>query len=1114
MRKPIRLHLTRILVLMSKSLLHGVILTCLFSGVLLANEGNAQHKSINEVFISLELHQVTVGEALQKIQERTEFKFIYEQDVLSATREHRVTLEVDNESVAKVLKVISGDTRLSFRQMNGSIVVKVSPAVKKIEKPKENMRTLPAKVVSGKVTDANGEALAGASVLIKGTNQGSIADVDGNYALNAEDTDVLVFSYIGFLDFETTVGSRNVIDVVLQEDLASLQEVVVNAGYWDVIEKEKTGNISRVTANEIEKQPVANPLQALQGRVPGVYIQQTTGVPGGGFNIQIRGQNSLRNTPDDNGNLPLYIVNGVPFTSQPLGSPMGGAIVGAGNPLNSLNPADIESIEILKDADATAIYGSRGANGVVLITTKKGKAGKTKVDINVYQGAGKVSNRMDLLNSQQYLEMRNEAFSNDGMDPRASDNDVNGTWDQSNETDWQEELIGGTTNLINAQVSVSGGNQNTQFLIGSGFYRETTVFPGDNAYKKYTTNFNINHTSINNKFNVNLSGNYVVENNNLSFQDLTFAALSLPPVAPAIFDGEGNLNWEEGTWDNPFALLLNEFNSRTSNLIGNAVVSYQVLEGLQIKANMGYTETVLRENGKNPITSLDPFSNENTGTSAFFDKSINTWIIEPMLEYQKAIGSGRLGLIVGTTFQESTSKFQGISATGYSNDALLDNPLAAPNMLLNDFNTTQYRYNAVFGRVNYNWDGKYIVNLTGRRDGSSRFGPNQQFANFGAIGVAWVFSREGFMQNLQFLSFGKLRASYGTTGSDAIGDYGYFELWNPSRFSYDSGIGLFPNNLFNPDFGWEVNRKLEAGLELGFIEDRIFVAASFYRNRSDNQLVGIPLPFTTGFSSILANFPAEVQNTGLEIEINSINIKNEYFTWSTALNITIPRNKLVSFPDIENSSFRNDYAVGRPLGIQKAYRYLGVDPETGLYTVEDVNEDGIINFNDDGQFLEEIGQEYFGGFQNSIKYKGLELDLLFQFVRQTGTNYFGYPVFQNPPGSFTNQPNFVLDRWQEPGDNTDIQQFTQTGTARTAYLNSLRSDNVIDDASFIRLKNMSLSYQFPALMLEKLNLQQLRLYIQSQNLLTFTDYVGLDPENQTNSLPPLRMITLGAQITF
>lgn len=1082
--------------------LRTIFITILFSSVLMAKTTTAQNKSIHQVFISLTLNNASIRAAFDQIEEKTTFKFGY-QDETILNSSNRLTLEVEQQSVAKVLKMIADETDLIFKQVNDMIMVK--------PRAKQSSRKVKAsveRIITGKVTDEDGVPLAGVNVIIKDTSEGTVTDMDGNFRLSVPDgaTD-LIFSYVGYSREEVAIEGRSVIDLALTPDSTSLGEVVVQAGYWEVKERENTGTIEKLSAEEIAKQPIANPLQALQGRVAGVYIEQATGVPGGGFSVKVRGRNSITG-----GNDPLYIVDDVPFTSTSLSSRrVGGNIVAEANPLNSINPNDIESIEILKDADATAIYGSRGANGVVLITTKRGSEGKPKIDINVFTGIGEVANKMDVLNTQQYLEMRREAFVNDGVTPNPGNAFDLLEWDTTRNVDWQKELIGGTANITNAQASISGGNENTQFSIAGGYYNETTVFPGDFYDRRISTRFSIDHSSVDKKFKIAFSGSYIANQSDLYSFDITSISLSLPPHIPDLLDGNNNLLFPLFNV-NPHADLRKKYEATTDNFIGNSTLSYEVLPGLKVKTTLGYTNMRRDEFQTTPRSTLRP--NSTIQSSAIFaNNSIKTWITEPQLNWQKEVGDGWLNVLVGATFQQNIGQRQTQEGIGFSSDALLENIVAADNIRIREDNYIQYRYQAIFGRINYNWKGKYIVNLTARRDGSSRFGPGNQFANFGAVGGAWIFSNESFFQDISFLSFGKLRASYGTTGNDQIGDYEYLELWQPTDFGYDGTTGLRPNRIANPDFGWETNKKLEAALDLGFIEDRIFLSASYYRNRSSSQLVGFALPPSAGFNSIRDNFDAVVENTGWELELNTTNISTNDFSWTTAFNLTIPRNELVSYPGIESSPFANSLEVGKPLTIESAFHYTGVDPEIGVFTFEDVDGNGNDrDFPADLQRLEKIDQDFFGGLQNSITYKGFQLDFLFQFVKQTGRNHLGQLL---PPGFIgVNQPTVVLDRWQNPGDITDVQKFIQRpGPVFFAHLAD--GDHRISDASFIRLKNVFLSYQLPTKWIKKTKLESSKVYFQGQNLFTVTDFIGMDPENQNiRSLPPLRVITAGIQITF
>lgn len=883
-------------------------------------------------------------------------------------------------------------------------------------------QNLPLKTISGTITDTDGP-LSGVNVLVKHTARGSISDLEGRYSVTASPNDTLLFTYVGYKTQEVSVGSlshsltSNVINVVMEVDAQALDAVVINAGYYKVSDKEKTGSIVRVTAQEIENQPISNPLAALQGRMAGVNIVQNTGVPGGGFSVRIRGRNSIR----ADGSEPLYIVDGVPYPSQSLGNTTVSTVMGsvAQSPLNGINPSDIESIEILKDADATAIYGSRGANGVVLITTKKGKSGKTKFQINTSTGVGKIGRRLDLLKTEQYLAMRREAFANDGITEYPSfAYDINGTWDQNRYTDWQKELLGGTAYFTTANASVQGGAEGTHFLVHGGYEEQTTVLPGNFKDKKGSVLVNLDHTTPNDKFSIQISGNYVVDDNHLPPTNFVREALILPPNAPALFDENGSLNWENSTFDNPLASLNGEYRSYSNYLRANSIISYRPLKGFEVKANLGYYSTSLEETRTAPNTLYDPAYGLDSSYSLLIlnNGNLRSYILEPQMSYKTELGKAAFELLVGATLQSDITKQLFEFASNFPSNSLIYNPGAAADVAIASNTEEEYKYRALFSRLNFNYDHKYIINLTARRDGSSRFGPGNQYANFGAVGAAYLFSEEVFIKNsLPFLSFGKLRASYGTTGNDRIGNYGFLDTYSTSGLSYQGTQGLQPVQLYNPNFGWETNRKLEAALELGFFKDRILLSTSYYRNRSSSQLVGIPLPGTTGFSNIQSNLDATVQNTGLEFELNTVNIKSPNFSWNTSFNLTIPRNKLISFPQLDASTYSNQFVVGQPLDILLLYENTGVDPQTGIYTFVDANGDGIINSPADIIAMVDAGPKYYGGLQNTLSYKNVSLDFLFQFVKQKARNYFSTNPF---PGTMANQPTEILDHWQETGNNS------------------------------------------------------------------------------------------------
>ncbi|MEH6659592.1 SusC/RagA family TonB-linked outer membrane protein [Leeuwenhoekiella marinoflava] len=958
--------------------------------------------------------------------------------------------------------------------------------------------------VTGRVTDTNDNPIPGVSISLTNSTTGTQTDMDGAFELVASPQDTLRISYIGFKTLLLPVGNQTTFTIVLRQDITDLGEVTINAGYYNTTERERTGSIARVSGEEIEMQPIVSPLEALQGRMAGVEIQQRDGMPGNAPIIRIRGRNSLR----EDGNYPLYIIDGVPINSTPIA--VGALLEDGMDPLSTLNLSNIESIEVLKDADATAIYGSRGANGVLLITTKKG-AGyeqKTTIETRWYSGGGQIEKKVKLLNTQQYVELREEAITNSGREPDV-DNDWDLLrWDTQRHTDWQEVLLGGTAAITDVNISASGGTATTSFRIGGSFHKQGSVLPIDMDYKKVTTALSLNHTSEDKKLRINVSANYGVDktNSTITYSILPLA-YELPPNAPPLYNTDGSLHWEEWTysdWDNPLAEKYNPSENNVQNLIANMGISYEVYKGLEIKANLGYTQNIREGKSQRFMEGVSPENRDNAQhrASQMYRKRLS-WIVEPQLEYHTILGKGTLDALIGATFQQNESDGFSISGQGYVTESLVGYMPAAETVSAGTNQLIRYRYNALFGRIGYNWDKKYYINLTGRRDGSSRFGPGKRFSNFGAIGAAWIFTEEKFMKNHgSFFSFGKLRGSYGITGSDQIGDYQYLDAYEAT------GVpgGLYPTQLFNADFAWEENKKLEAGMELAFIQNRINFGLSWYRNRSSNQLVGYPLAATTGFSSVQANLPATVQNMGWEVELSSINIRTKDFRWQTSFNISLPKNKLVRFPNIDQTAYAQQYRVGHPLNISLRYKFDGIDPETGYYQVVDVNGDESYTY-EDRMVIKNMGRKYYGGVSNNFTYKGWRLNFLWDFVKQ-----HGYAWGRGYPGrNKTNRSYEEYKAWQN-----GALYIEDSSVANNTYNLARESELGIVDASFIRLKTLSLSYHLPAKWLEKTGVKSCNVFASVQNLVTITPYNGINVENPRfpGTLPPLRTFTGGIQLAL
>jgi len=1077
--------------------------------------------------VTIVAKNVPLRDVFKSITKQTGYHLFYSPEVVNVLE--RVSLEVKQQPVDDVLQSLLGNKNLTWVYNEDAIAIRVkekSPDEKKrIDRIEDDSITNPLpQTVTGKVTDANGNAIPGATVMVKGTREGATADAEGKFTLhNVKNRSVLVISSIGYEARELTVKGKSIL-AQLNMDVQALDETVVIA-YGTTSQRLSTGNIATVKAEEIERQPVNNPLLALQGRVPGLFIQQSTGLPGTAVRVQVQGQNSILN-----GNDPLYVIDGVPYSSQSLPNlgailapPNGQSAIVGNNPLGFINPADIESITVLKDADATSIYGSRAANGAILITTKKGKAGDTRVSINMQKGWGKVPRKLDLLNRDQYLEMRHEALRNDSKTISPTDYDLNGTWDTLRSTDWQKELIGKAAAYFDVQASVSGGNDNTQYLIGSGFHRETTVFPGDFSDQKGSVHFNINNKSKNQKFKVQLSGSYLIDNNHLPNQDLTSYAVQLAPVAPKLYLPDGTLNWQtdgngKATWENPLRYTLTKYHNKTTNLTSNGMLSYTIIPGLDISTSMGYTNM---QSSDKQLTGMNYYRPEdrpfNIPIGVYGSYNINSWIVEPQINLKRQFGPGRIDALLGSTIQQTNSNSQQLIGGGFANDLLLEDIKSASILIVSSTLDQIYKYNALFGRLNYNLFDKYIVNLAARRDGSSRFGPENRFHNFYSVAGAWIFSKENFLKNnVSFLSFGKVRASYGTTGSDQIQDYRYINLYNKvnSDLAYLGGTGLEPASLYNPYLQWEETRKLQLGLDIGLLGDRILLNTNYIRNRSSNQLLDYPLPGTTGFNGIARNLPATVENSAWEFTVNTVNTKSRNLTWSMNFNITLPKNKLHAFPNIEQTSYASSYIVGEPITFINRFHFLGVDKTTGLYIFENRKGDQTSSPSkpDDQIVRINTSPKFYGGLQNSFTYKRFNLTFLLQFVKQRAQDIdFGISL----PGAFFslgNQPITVVKRWKQVNDNSNIQRYNSDYSRNTPYFNAVDSDMGYGDASFIRLKNLSLSYQLAETLSRQIRLNNLRIYAQAQNILTFTNYKGLDPETRSSlTLPSLRVFTVGFQ---
>ncbi|MET1054492.1 MAG: SusC/RagA family TonB-linked outer membrane protein [Pedobacter sp.] len=1108
----------------------GIALAVQFSW---STPANAQ---LTEKRISIEFTDQKLEKVLKTIANKAQFRLVYNDKLNNSTK--LISGNYSNTKIKDILDRLLSTNQLMYEVVNDQFVVikgqlttkdRVSPANTSGEDTPAETKV--GFTVSGKITDENNVALPGVTIRVKDGSQMVTSNAKGRYTIGVSTRGAtLQFAYVGYKTYEKIVNDDSDLDVELKPDPAKLDEVVI-IGYGTTTKRTSTGSQSGISAKELEKQPITNVLQALQGRLPGVQVSQTNGLPGGAINVQIRGANSLGKS-----NRPLYIIDGVPFLSEPINTTATTTSVlpsaeGATSPMNSINPADIENIEVLKDADATAIYGSRGANGVVLITTKRGQPGKTKFNLNVSSGASVVTRFADMMKTDQYLALRKKAFANGTTNP-ATPNATNAPdlllWDQNADTDWQRLLLGNTAKTHDVTANVSGGEGRTSFYISGTYHKEGNVYPGDQGYQRGGLNASINHTSLNQRFTLGLSTMFSTDKNSISTTELGNYAYNLPPNYPLYnLNGDGKLYWVSGL-NNPYGFLNQTNDNRSSNLLGSLNLKYTILKGLDIKSTFGYNKADMKQVTLRPLSSLNPTGSVRTsGTAAYAYTYSNNYIIEPQITYDNELWKGKISLLAGGTYQYKQSQQPYYtSASSFTSDDFLRNVNQAT-----EYNTSSsssnYKYTSLFGRINYNVENKYILNLNYRRDGSSRFGPNKKFGTFGSAGAAWVFSEENFLKNkISFLSFGKLRSSYGVAGSDEIGDYQYLASFAASSAAiYNGSSSLVPSRIANSDFKWESTKKFEVALELGFFNDRLSLTSSYYNHRSGNQLITYPLSSQTGFSGFQSNLPATVQNSGAEFSLTSVNIKSKYLTWNTSFNISKNSNKLISFPDIEKTSYYTTYLVGKPISANYAYQYIGIDPATNFPAFTDFN--GVGGTASPTSGFSELGRgdryyagtlfpTFFGGITNSFTYKGINLDFTFQFVKQEGRSLARSTFY--PPGYMYNAAASVVNDYLSQGSQDYLVTAGLTGTnGRTAYFafsNWAASDANIVDASFIRMKNVSLSYVLPGTWLKAIHVDNVRIFTQGQNLFTVTGYKGIDPESQGVGTPPLRTIIAGLQLTL
>jgi TonB-linked SusC/RagA family outer membrane protein len=997
------------------------------------------------------------------------------------------------------------------------------------------------RVITGKVTDQkDGSPLPGVSVSVKGVASiGTQTDINGSYSLSVPATaKVLIFTFIGYTPAEIAIN-KVVINASLLVDAKQLTEVVV-VGYGTQSRRSLTGSISKIKGADIENIPVPSLESAIQGRTPGVYIQAQNGKLGQGIQVRIRGASSV-----SAGNQPLYVVDGLPITVDDFST--NGAST---NPLVDLNQNDIESIDILKDASAAAIYGSRASNGVVLVTTKKGKAGDTKVTYNQYYGFSKPTREREFLNSEQYVTLLRLAgaaggYSTTSVEARlkryAAGSDDYKTYKVN--TDWQKEITQHAP-VQNYNLVLSGGTDKTKFYI-SGTYNNQKGFLIGNAINQYSLRTNISNQAtkwleVGANLSLSRTKNYRLDNDDAFSTPEQVVALS--PITPVIDPRTGltsgaldpatslpNANFP--IYFNPLLNAQNSFfNTVDYRNLGNLYAQVKLLPSLNFRSEVGVD--ILNSSEDSYSGSLTS-RNSGTPNGSGFNSSVTAvnFNTNNFLQFIKDIGKSNINAVGGMSYQRQQNDLNSITGNQFPSDAY--KKLFSSADITNGISkTAAYSLLSYFARANYKYDEKYLLSLSGRIDGSSRFGANHRYGFFPAGSVGWIVSEESFMKKQQLVSELKLRASYGITGNSEIGNFPSRGLF--TEFGYAGVAGARQTQLPNPDLKWETTAQTDVGLDIGFFNGRLTGQFDVYLKKTKDLLLNVQIPGTSGFTTITQNL-GKLQNKGFEMQIDSKNIVGNGITWSTSFNFSVNRNKITDLKGqvIKGSGDGVNRAVeGQPLGIFYTVEFAGADPANGdaLYykntdlgggkrdraTTNDYNAATPVVVGDPNP-------KFIAGLNNTVSYKGFDFSFLLQEVNgdkiYNGGGQYMSVGFNN---GADNQTIDQLQSWKKAGDITMVPEARLFGGNGVSP-----SSRYLSDGSYLRLKNIVLGYNFPKGVLEKIKLRSLRIYAQATNLATWTKYKGWDPELNSDAFsgnitqnydfyaaPQAKTITFGINVGF
>ncbi|MCY3997729.1 MAG: TonB-dependent receptor [Flavobacteriaceae bacterium] len=1052
-------------------------------------------------------HDVTTIEAiLNEIEKNTEFSFVYKLDDVNLQR--KVSVDLKNKRLNSVLEYLFDQTDTEFLIFDKQVILRRENID---EVPFIEMEDVKSELIQfsvrGTVSDETGQPLPGAAVVEKGTTNGTQSDLEGNFIINLQNEDaVLTISYIGLKTVEIEVNGQTQFNVVLQEDTAGLDEVVL-IGYGTARRSDVTGALERVDADALTAFPVANVEQGLKGRAAGVNVVQTSGQPGAPVSVQIRGGNSI--TGD---NSPLYVLDGFPIS--------GG--------IDFLNPSDVQSIDILKDASATAIYGARGANGVIIITTKSGQAGKSSIEWHSYYSIQEVINTYDLLNGEQYAQLANTKFTNSGEQPPPFNL---GSLDNPN-TDWQD-VIFRTAAIQNHNLTFNGGNEKTTYSTSFNYFQQEGIIISS-GLERGSLRLNINHKVndwvrlITSMVGTRERNQNATVNNGTRGNNVFSAALAASPLVRPL-DQNGNptvlsdFTIGPNVLQNPLSFAEVRNDDYSTTIFANAAIEFQLTDDLKLRIAGGSEQDFAERNFYSP-SSLTLTSPTGTARTAF-SRNIS-YLNENTLSFDKILGEGRdnISAVFGFTFQNFENKFNQQGGVGFINDILENNALgSAETTSPNVSSVNESKLLSWLGRVNYSLNDKYLFTASVRADGSSRFGENNKWAVFPSGAFAWKLNNEPFFQDSETISDLKLRLSYGETGNQSIPPFGSLDRLAPviASFGGSDVVGFAPSQLPNEDLKWETTAQFDAGIDIALHDGKYRFTLDFYHKQTRDLLVLVPLAGSTGFSEQLVN-SGDIKNTGLEFSA-AADFELGEFEWNVSGQISMNQNEVTELPSdiFLTQDFRlltSLARVGQPLGVFYGFVEDGLESDGEIKYV-DFDKDGVIT-NKDQRVIGDPYPDFIIGLNNTFSWKKFQLNMYWQ--GSIGNELF-WETGNNVANSFNfdeNQIVDVLDHWS-PANTTARYPIPSSGTVYRP------SDRFVHDASYVRLKNIQLTYHVTAGSFLPNAIESLQVYVSGQNLMTITDYVGLDPEvntlAQTGSFvigadrtgyPSAKIYTLGLNIIF